>query len=626
MKLLVKPIFILGLIIFLLGLTINLSYSQTKEIVIDPEEVIGKYVTDDPEEHLDIKKDGRFFLKEKGKYYEMFEVMAEITGKWEIEKDEIIFVDPLGFVTRGKIEPSVIVIIGEEEKIWFKEGSIPQTIIEIVIDPEEAIGKYVTGNPEEYLDIKKDGRFYLKKKGKYYSMVAPHDEAPGKWRIEKDKIIFFYSSLGLETRGKIKPNIIIDEEGIIWFKEGSISQEEPVLISPHIQCIKESIAHRIQRLKPLLSEGPPVRERDWVTRQLDKLTGAEWVIDNAIWLFELAQEQWQEARDFLAEADLENAQRRVIYAEATLLNAYTTLSAAYGVVDEGLARAERVGWYYLKGVHESEKLVALFGFGPKGYEVASKLCLLDDFVVEGLTQGWEGASKALAFRLVLDKLIDASGILKDIAVSDKVVYDNLRTALSGGEFMRTLITEFAAQELVTEGIKKVAQSTLSWLEKHRGSFVDIDLGSGLTEEKFPVLPREMIEVNLYFPDSQAMYLVSEKRKIPQTTSLAKQVVIELIKGPTSSSLYPTIPQGTSINEVYIAGDIAYIDLSEEVFKNHPGGIGGELMTVYSIVNSLTEISPIKGVQILVEGNERNSLVGHVDISMPLLRDEDWIKP
>jgi len=137
---------------------------------------------------------------------------------------------------------------------------------------------------------------------------------------------------------------------------------------------------------------------------------------------------------------------------------------------------------------------------------------------------------------------------------------------------------------------------------------------------------EMIEVNLYFSDSQAMYLAPEKRKIPVTPSLAKQVVIELIKGPTSSSLYPTIPQGTSINEVYIAGDIAYIDLSEEVFKNHPGGSSGELMTVYSMVDTLTEISPIKGVQILVAGNERESLVGHVDISRPLLRDEDWIKP
>jgi len=140
------------------------------------------------------------------------------------------------------------------------------------------------------------------------------------------------------------------------------------------------------------------------------------------------------------------------------------------------------------------------------------------------------------------------------------------------------------------------------------------------------LPAEMIEVNLYFSDSQAMYLVPEKRKISITPSLAKQAVIELIKGPTISSLYPTIPEGTQVNEVYIADDIAYVDLSEEVFKNHPGGSSGELMTVYSMVDTLTEISPIRGVQILVAGNERESLVGHVDISRPLLRDEDWIKP
>ena len=126
LKLLVKPIFILGLIIFLLGLTINLSYPQTKEIVVDPEEVVGKYVTGDPEEYLDIKKDGIFYLKEKGKYYSIVGA-PETTGKWEIEKDKIIFFHPLGIVTRGKIEPNVI--IDEEGKIWFKEGSIPQSII-----------------------------------------------------------------------------------------------------------------------------------------------------------------------------------------------------------------------------------------------------------------------------------------------------------------------------------------------------------------------------------------------------------------------------------------------------------------------------------------------------------------
>jgi len=149
------------------------------------------------------------------------------------------------------------------------------------------------------------------------------------------------------------------------------------------------------------------------------------------------------------------------------------------------------------------------------------------------------------------------------------------------------------------------------------------------EEKKEVQPEpteEMVEVNLYFSDSQAMYLEPEKRKISQTPSLARQAVIELIKGPENSELYPTIPQGTQVNEVYIVDDIVYVDLSEEIFKNHPGGSSGELMTVYSIVSTLTEIPPIVGVQILVEGNEMNSLVGHVDISMPLLRDKNWIKP
>src|SRR4030042_3123046 len=146
------------------------------------------------------------------------------------------------------------------------------------------------------------------------------------------------------------------------------------------------------------------------------------------------------------------------------------------------------------------------------------------------------------------------------------------------------------------------------------------------EEVQPLPIEEMVEVNLYFSDSQAMYLEPEKRKISQTPSLARQAVIELIKGPENSELYPTIPQGTQVNEVYIADDIVYVDLSEEIFKNHPGGSSGELMTVYSIVSTLTEIPPIKGVQILVEGNETNSLVGHIDISMPLLRDKDWIKP
>lgn len=92
--------------------------------------------------------------------------------------------------------------------------------------------------------------------------------------------------------------------------------------------------------------------------------------------------------------------------------------------------------------------------------MASKLCLLDDFVVQGLTEGWDGASKTLAFRIVLDKLIDASGILRDSAVSDKMIYYNLRIALSDPLFTGILAAEFAAHELVTEGIGKDVQKAI----------------------------------------------------------------------------------------------------------------------------------------------------------------------
>jgi germination protein M len=166
-------------------------------------------------------------------------------------------------------------------------------------------------------------------------------------------------------------------------------------------------------------------------------------------------------------------------------------------------------------------------------------------------------------------------------------------------------------------------------EKYRGKPLvtkEVPFKEEEKKEVQPVPTEEMVEVTLYFSDSQAMYLVPEKRKIPQTSSLARQAVIELIKGSENSDLYSTIPEGTQISEIYIVDDIAYIDLSEEIFKNHPGGSSAELMTVYSIVNTLTEIPPIKGVQILVGGNERESLIGHIDISMPLLRDENWIKP
>ncbi|MBP8718775.1 MAG: GerMN domain-containing protein [Candidatus Atribacteria bacterium] len=146
----------------------------------------------------------------------------------------------------------------------------------------------------------------------------------------------------------------------------------------------------------------------------------------------------------------------------------------------------------------------------------------------------------------------------------------------------------------------------------------------IKEEKLPIELGEE-EIVLYFSDENAQYLIPEYRKINKTEEIAKQAVVELIKGPAQANLYPTIPPTTRVNALYISDGIAYIDLSSELKKDHPGGSTGELLTVYSLVLTLTSFPEINKVQILIDGDSSETLVGHVDISVPLERDESWFR-
>jgi germination protein M len=49
------------------------------------------------------------------------------------------------------------------------------------------------------------------------------------------------------------------------------------------------------------------------------------------------------------------------------------------------------------------------------------------------------------------------------------------------------------------------------------------------------------------------------------------------------------------------------------------------MTINSIVNSLTELTGIKKVQILINGTKVDTLAGHADLSQALSRNESIIK-
>lgn len=80
----------------------------------------------------------------------------------------------------------------------------------------------------------------------------------------------------------------------------------------------------------------------------------------------------------------------------------------------------------------------------------------------------------------------------------------------------------------------------------------------------------------------------------------------LIQGPTDDTLEKTIPENTNVNNITLIGDMIVLDLSESFIENHPDGAELESATIYSIVNTLTELKEVNSVKILINGTENLS--------------------
>ncbi len=128
-------------------------------------------------------------------------------------------------------------------------------------------------------------------------------------------------------------------------------------------------------------------------------------------------------------------------------------------------------------------------------------------------------------------------------------------------------------------------------------------------------------VHLYFANSDQSALMAEQRSMPAGIPpeiAGVRIMQALIEGP-KQRLERTIPDKTHIRGFYITDNrTAYVDVSSAIREHHPGGARSELLTVFSIVNSLTmNLTDIETVKILVEGQEATTLTGHMDLRFPM---------
>lgn len=143
---------------------------------------------------------------------------------------------------------------------------------------------------------------------------------------------------------------------------------------------------------------------------------------------------------------------------------------------------------------------------------------------------------------------------------------------------------------------------------------------------------DKVPVYLYFANEDNSKLVKEKRYIPMadakqsTSHLASVIVKELIAGSSKESgLKSTIPEGTKLRSpVSVKDGIATVDLSKEFKSKHPGGKEAEKMTIFSIVNSLTELKDIQKVKITINGKTEKEYMGSYQFDVPFARSEGLI--
>lgn len=137
----------------------------------------------------------------------------------------------------------------------------------------------------------------------------------------------------------------------------------------------------------------------------------------------------------------------------------------------------------------------------------------------------------------------------------------------------------------------------------------------------PVAPamagkQERIQMLIAYDEDQALRWRPADVFLPQDRSLRarevlRAVLAQYLQNPSPHPLNPA----ADIREVYFIGtDTLIVNTSAQFADGHPSGILLEEMTLASLIETLVANVPgINKVKFLVEGKERETLAGHVDL-------------
>lgn len=134
---------------------------------------------------------------------------------------------------------------------------------------------------------------------------------------------------------------------------------------------------------------------------------------------------------------------------------------------------------------------------------------------------------------------------------------------------------------------------------------------------------ERTELTLYFTNADGTMLYPEKRSVMHNvnTSVERVILEELISGPDVPGLMPTLNSDIKILNVSVNENICYVNF-DAVFLNNSLEVK-DYIPIYSIVNSLSELSNVSRVQITVNGSQEVTFRETISLNTLFERNLDY---
>lgn len=156
-------------------------------------------------------------------------------------------------------------------------------------------------------------------------------------------------------------------------------------------------------------------------------------------------------------------------------------------------------------------------------------------------------------------------------------------------------------------------------EKHPTEVPQLPSGPGQT----------LVSRTLLYPGEEDMYLTELSLPLPSHGNAQKdmaEVIRRYLAGPAGEGQVHPFPEHCGLRALFLRGSSeVVVDLTGPVRTG--GGSATETARVYGLVDTIAwNFREVRSVRILVDGQEVDTLLGHLDLSRPLPPEAKFLAP